>query len=217
MATVNLEDFLDHVLAEVRLAPEDLAIQKMREVVRDFCQFTRVWQVDGVPITIVAGTPEYQVSSGDESEPVMIEWLSVDDVAATPKNVEWFDRFFSSWRTTIADDYRFFAQRTRNTFIFNSIPLTNGTANGVTYRLSVKPGPLSVEVDEDVWNNWYETICVGTKARLLTMEGERWAQMKRGIGYSGQYIHEKNRARAQIWRGYGKVNEVWVGPKFGGR
>jgi hypothetical protein len=218
VALVEFDEFMDSVLAEVRLAPEDLAIQKLREIICDFCQHTRAWQADCEPQTIQLGVATYTVAPPAEAEPCAIEYMAVDDVPVIPKSVEWFDRMIPTWRTRDADDFRYFTQLTRKTFTFPGMPTQNGTADGLTYRLSLKPGPESTEVDEDVWNEWSDVLAMGAKAELLVMDGERWANVKRGGDYRLMYRKERTNARIRVQRAYGNAETQWVSPyKFAGR
>lgn len=224
MPLVDLSDVLNHVLAEVRLAPEELALQKLRERARDFCQITRAWQADAAAKTIAINTATYTIVSPiGEAEPVAIEYLAVATVADTPveaepKSREWLDRSISNWRTRAADDFRYFTQLTRSTFTFPGLPVVAGLANGLTYRLSLKPGPEGTEIDEDVWSEFYEVLATGAKAELLVMDGERWANVKRGADYRQQYIVGRTHARIKVSRGYSDSEDHVVSPyRFGGR
>lgn len=218
MPLVDFTDFMDQVLAEVRIAPEELAIQKLREIARDFCQMTRAWQEAGPATTIAANTATYTIVPPGDAEPVALEYLAVNNVEVVPKQVEWLDRFITNWRTRSADDFRYFTQLTRKTFTFPALPTVNGTTNGVTYRMSLKPGIESNEINEDVWAEWSEVITKGAKAELLVMDGERWANVKRGGDYRGQYQRGRAAARIRAWNGYGNAEGRWVSPyRFAGR
>jgi hypothetical protein len=214
----NFSEFMDSVLAEVRLAPEELAIQKLREIICDFCQFTRAWQDDGPPGTITLGVATYEIVAPGDAEPCAVEYLAVDDVQAVPRSVEWLDTMIPTWRTREADDFRYFTQLSRKTITFPGIPTVNGTTNGLTYRMSLKPGPESTEIDEDVWSEWRDVLAQGTKAELLVMDGERWANVKRGADYRAQYRKARAEARIRVQRAYGNADATWVSPyKFAGR
>lgn len=222
MPLVDFSEFMDHVLAEVRLAPEDLAVQKMREVARDFCRFTRAWQQDGPPQTILENVATYNIVPPGNAEPVALEYVAVDmgggAFPSVPKSVEWFDKMIPTWRTRKASDFRFYTQLTRKTFTFPGLPTENGVTNGLTYRMSLMPGSSSAEIDEDVWAEWHEVIAKGTKAELLVMDGERWANINRGVDYRQQYQRARALARVKVQRGYAASEQHWQSPyKFGVR
>lgn len=219
MALVDFTDFMDLVLAEVRLAPEGLAEQKLRETARDFCQFTRAWQTTGATLTVKANMPTYRVIGPGEAEPVIIEYLAVDTgegpVESIPLTVDKMTSLFPTWRTTVADDFRYFVQLDRRTFQFCATPETD--AGTISNRLSLKPGPESNEIDEDTWSEFSEEIAKGTKAKLMLMEGERWYKAKQGNLYYAEYMRARANARIRVSRSYGRAQEQWVGPKFAGR
>lgn len=224
MTVVNLSDVLDHVLTEVRLAPEELAMQKLVEVARDFCQITRAWQANGAAQTIAINTATYSIVSPiTGAEPVALEYVAVatvvdSPVKAIPKSIEWLDRFMPTWRTVANDDFRYFTQLTRATFTFPGLPTVAGITNGLTYRLSLKPGPTGTTIDSDVWSEFYEGLAKGAKAELLSMDGERWANAKRADSYRGQYVMGRTQARIKVARGYSDSEDQVSSPyKFAGR
>lgn len=224
MAVVNLSDVLDHVLTEVRLAPEELALQKLVEVARDFCQITRAWQAAATAQTVTISTATYTITSPiTGAEPVALEYLAVATVANTPvkaipKSIEWLDRFIPTWRTVSNDDFRYFTQLTRASFTFPGIPTATGITGGITSRLSLKPGPTGTTIDSDVWSEFFEVLAKGAKAELLAMDGERWANVKRAGDYRGQYVHGRTMARIRASKGYSDAEDQVSSPyKFGGR
>lgn len=206
MTTVRLEDILEQIEPEVRLAGSALILQKLRDVSRDFCQFTRAWQWDAPLVSIVAGQKAYNIITPGDAEPVVILYMSKDNSEVYPKDTTWLDRLNPGWRTANGDDFRYYTQETRNTFRFPAIPVTS-KANAVFYRLALKPGATSEEIDEDLWQEWYDVLGAGAKAGLMMMSGKPWTDLKTAAIHSRAYLLGRARARIRYDRSFTDVEQ----------
>jgi len=213
VTTVNLESILEQVEPEVRLAGSGLILQKLRDVSRDFCQFTRAWQWDAPLVSIVANQKNYTILTLGDAEPVVITYMSKDDAQVFPKDTDWLDRFVSGWRTASGDDFRFFTQESRTTFRFAAIPI-NAKANALFYRVALKPGPASDEIDEDVWSEWYDVIGAGAKAQLMLMGGKPWSDPKGGAYNARVYSIGRGRARIRHGKSFTDAEQAFYSTRF---
>jgi len=195
MPLVSLQDVFEQIEPDIPLAGSALVMQKLRDTARDFCQFSRGWQWDAPLASVVANQESYNIVTLGDSEPVTILYMSVDGTEVFPKDTAWLDMNITGWRTASGDDFRFYTQESRRTFRFPSIPLT-AKANAIFYRLALKPGPSSDEIDEDVWSDWYDVLGAGTKSRLMMMPNKPWSDARTGA-FHGR-VYEIGRAKARI-------------------
>lgn len=213
MTTVSLEDVLEQVEPEVKYAGSALILQKIRDVSRDFCQFTRAWQYDAPLLSIVANQKSYTIVTPGDAEPVVILFMSKDDAEVFPKDSSWLDRFCPGWRTASGDDFRYYTQETRTSFRFPAIPIT-AKANAVFYRIALKPGPSSNEIDEDVWQEWYDVIGAGAKAALMAMSGKPWTDLKTAAIHSRAFLLGRARARIRYDKSFTDVEQSFHSTRY---
>lgn len=218
MPAVEFDAFFPHVKFEVPRAPSSVLRQQLREAAREFLDFTRAWQVSSNSNSISAGVPDYEVEVPmDDATVVAVEMVQVNGAFATPKTSEWLDQNFPAWRTNVADDFRYYVQQSVGTILFASIP-SNNQLGVFNYRASFKPTPDATEIDEGIYNQWYEPIADAAKARLLSMDGQPWANAKRAAICQARYLAARGRAKIKVSKEFGNVQQQWT-PKyrFGGR
>ena len=218
MAETLLEDMLDRVRPEVRRCPTDLMVQALRDTIRDFCQWTRAWQIERADAEIVAAQSDYTIYvPGAWAQPITVEYMELDGAPVRFQTVEWLDINISEWRYREGDDFRYFTHITPDKFTFPCVPTANGTANALKYRASYKPSDDSDRVESKLVDEWIEVFSDGAKARLKAMEGEVWANTARANKLEAMYRAGRQKARIRVSRAYGNAEQRWVGPKFGGR
>lgn len=212
MADRQLEDLLGRILPEVRQASTDLIVQHFRDVIRDFCQYTRAWQVETPDETIVANQSDYDVvTPGSEAQVVSIEYLEVDEQPSLFKTTEWLTDYVPNWRLRPADDFRFFTHVTGPHIItFPCVPTVAGTASGMKYRAAYKPTENAENVPEELVEEWIEAWSDGTKARLKAMLGEPWANPARSGQLEALYRAARAKARIKVQKSYGNSQDRWV-------
>lgn len=213
MTTVTLDKILEQVEPDVRLAGSALILQKIRDVARDFCQWSRAWQWDAPLLSVVANQKTYSVVTPGDAEPAVILYMSKDGDEVFPKDPAWLDRFSAGWRTASGDDFRFYTQESRKTFRFAAIPITADT-DAIFYRLALKPSPTSEELDEDVWMEWYDVIGAGAKAQLMMMSGKPWTDLKAGAINANAYRVGRARARIRYNKGFTDAEQSFSSTRF---
>lgn len=229
MAEVSLEVFEDHILPEVSRAPTDLVTMVTRDIAREFCKYTRAWQVVSANKSIAAQVATYFVDLPfTDAYPIGIEFVQVNTAQGSgqvvdpnvpfgampsePKAVDWLDLRMPNWRVNPGDDFRYYAQTSRRSFTFCAVPVTN--RNGaLLYRASFMPSATSLNIDSEVHENWYEPIANGVKARLFSMKTKSWADPARAVSCQRDYLAQRGLAKIAIAKGYGRTEEQWE-PKY---
>lgn len=219
MAALDIETFEPQIRPWVRRCPHEVLEQVIRNVLRDFCQFTRAWQYVPAAQTIAIATASYTLLlPGSYAEPITVEWTSVDGGRSYPKDVLWLDQNIPTWRTRSADDFTFFTQLLPTTMIWAALPATAGTTDGWRYRISLKPTMTATQVDDSLFNQWADEIADGAKAKLMSMPGQDWSDLKLAAYHESLYRIKRARARIRVSKSYGDVDlNALPEAKFAGR
>lgn len=214
MAATDLETFEPLILPRARRVPHALLDQAIRNVLREFCQWTRAWQYVPTAQTISDATASYTLQlPGSYAEPVAVEWASVDGSPSIPKPVEWLDEHIPTWRTRVADDFSYFTQLTPQTMVFAAVPDNAGTSGGFRYRLSLKPTIGATQTDDSMFNDWGEVVADGVVAKLLGMEGETWTNLAAAKTAANEYRIGKTKARIRAQKSFANADQNW-GAKY---
>lgn len=221
MAFVDLGTLGDRVQAIIRLVPDSLLNQEGLRITREFCDFTRAWEFEADPITLIANTSTYDVQLPDanQCEPIAINYMSVDQHQCFFRTKDWLDRNIDDWRKRKTNDFRYFTMLRPEQFTFPCVPTSNQKQNGCYYRVALKPSLDATQLDEDFYNRWGDALTIGVRACLYAMEGQPWANEKAAMYNQRIYDREKTRARIRFERSFGNPNpNVMVGAvRFGGR
>lgn len=221
MSTVDLNSLTDRVQAIIRLAPDDLIEQEALRIVREFCDFTRAWQFESDPITIIAQTSDYDVQVPDinQAEPIAIQAMTVDQTPCFFRDVDWLDSNINNWRKRATNDFRFFTQLSPQQFTFPCVPTSNQKANGCYYRVSLKPTISANTLDTAFYGLWADVLTMGIRACLYAMEGQPWANDKAAAYNEAVYHRERTRARIRVENSFGNPHpKIMVAAmKFAGK
>lgn len=210
MAATDLETFETLILPRARRVPHVLLDQSIRNVLREFCQYTRAWQYVPAAQTISDATASYTLLlPGSYAEPVAVEWVSVDGSPSIPKPVAWLDASIPTWRTRVADDFSYYTQLSPQTMVFAAVPDNAGTTGGFRYRVSLKPTIVATQTDDSLYNDFGEAIRDGVLADVLGMPEESWTNTGAANKAAEDYRLAKLRARIRVQRSYGNAVQNW--------
>lgn len=218
MSAVDLLDAFNQVRQEVHLCPEDLIRQAILDTLRDFCRVTRVYRHEVNDEEILLGQSDYVVKLPDaQTQPIAIEHMAVDEALCVFKSTDWLDANVTNWRFRAADDFTYFTHlKTPAIITFPCVPTKNGTVNGVTYRVSIRPIESATSIDDSFSNEWKGEIEDGAKSRLLLMANKSWTNAARGGDLETRYRAGRGQARIRANRSFGNAEESWIGagPRF---
>lgn len=211
---VELEDFIPRVA--MTRPPRETILQALRDTMRDFCQFSRIWKHTVTGATITAGQPTITISlpaAPVDSQVIAVDMVSVDGARpATARTVEHFDRMQPEWRTQLGDSYDEYTQESPSTFRFPAVPV-NGSATGLIYRVDLKPTEDADQVEDFLRDEWLMEIAAGARAQLLLMPGKEWSDPMAAKAQAAVFANARGRARIRANQQYG-VPDQMVRPKF---
>ena len=216
LATEALEDLVTRVA--VRRCPQEKLFQSLRDVMRDFCQFSRIWKYTVQEAAIAVGNPTVTLLVPTYAQAIAADLVQVDDAKpAVPRTVQYFDNAQPAWRTQLGDSYAEYTQETPGTIRFPAVPIV-GTSDGLTYRVDVKPTVDAQTAPAFLVDEWLEDLAAGARGKLLMMEREEWSHAVDGAKAWAQYIGARGRARIRANQQYGATDQIVRGKyKFAGK
>lgn len=198
---VALLDLADRVRPWVGQCPSDLISQALLDVIRDFCNWTRAFQLEDTD-TVQPTVSDYDVSLAANVELISIEEMTVNGAECKAKTPAWLTQYVAAnWRTRQADDFRFYTTLTPGSFTFPCVPTHVGTPGGVAYRASARPRLTAIGVDDALANEYLEVWSAGALGKLKGIGGEHppsWYDPVGAKEKTAEYRHGRSEVRIRI-------------------
>lgn len=206
----DLRDLADRVRFHVRQCPNDDIVQALLDTIRDFCNWTRCYQLEDND-TIQALISDYDLALPSPVELVAIEYMTVDGTQSFQKTPDWLARYVAQdWRTRKADDFRYFTQLQPQGYTFPCVPTKMGTLQGIYYRVSVRPTLVATTVDQNQANEWLEAWSAGAVGRLKSQGGNpapAWFDPEGAKVKTAEYLNARGWARVHVNKAYGNTQD----------
>ena len=227
MAVSLFTTLFPDVLPFVRECPEIVAINAIRNAAIELTKKSRCWQVDLLPISVVAGQSDYPLDAGTdvvalnaatggcEIAAIMfctyngwpIPGKSPDELA---KIYRWFD--WRSWQ----GDPKYYNQLETNSLFVVPQPVvsvtgflsTTGNSLGLQPRAAFMPTRAATGMDAVQQERYYEGIAMGARARLYEMSGQPFADPAAAALFNARFQTYVNKVRIEINTGNQRNSEV---------
>jgi hypothetical protein len=164
--TVPLTDFLPEVMQYVPDVPEFVALNSLRNAAIEFCEKTRVIQVDIDPITLQDNKASYIIQTPPDMKFVDLVEAYIGDRLIIPKSSEELARIYraTDWRSLKGST----AYITRVVYPeIQLVPyLETVTDEILRIRASLAPTRDATEVPESLYQEFVEQISYGARGRL---------------------------------------------------
>ncbi|WP_213956345.1 hypothetical protein [Variovorax sp. dw_954] len=167
--------FLPDVRPKAPGIPESIAEHAVLRAAQDFCDQTRVWQLELDPVTTQDGVLEYDIELGTGTELVRLESATLNGEP------------YAVWRKegVACDSY---VNTPDGKTIEFSRPVEAGAV--LVLRCSVKPGNRAAGIADAIYDRYVGDIALLAVAELKDDEGKRQAYQRR-----------VDRIKTQLWRG----------------
>lgn len=212
-----LEDLYHEIAIDCPGAPEPLINNALVTALREFCNRTRFWRRDLVPVDLVAGQAEYTLTAPDDSEIVtlaLVQFTPSPDLPLVPRSTIELDRDFPGWRNSQASQPAFYYQPTANTIRPVYTPSEN-VAGGLAVTAALRPTMAATEMDEGVYQEYGSEIVAGAKARLQMSPGKPWSAPDFATLNAGLFAGAVGRARIRVFKSNTLGPTTAVAPEFG--
>jgi hypothetical protein len=147
MMVAALTDFTTDIIADLPGCPSPYVTRLLKRVIREFCKRTHCDQADDT-ISVVAATQTYTLSNPVNKE--IIALTKVEDEDEYPYSAYFFDPLV---------------------FKLNDSPSEAFTLN---IRYALRPTTATTSIDDIIYNNYYEGIIAGVKAKAKAEHRKTW-------------------------------------------
>lgn len=205
----SYESFLPYVLPDVPGCPEIAAIQAIRNTVIDFCEKSLVVQADLDPVSLSAGTADYDLEPPSNRLVTKIIKLFYKNQELPPFGQDFVpSATFYNPDATDGDsrsEPRGWSQKDERTFSVFPVPKV-AESNAITIRAALKPTRASSSCDDVLFEDYVEYLAAGAKARLMLQPNKAYTNPNLVVTQNQLYMQGVNMARQRVSRGHTRAN-----------
>lgn len=191
------ETFLPYVYPLVPNVPEPSAIYAVRNACIDFCRGSLFLQQEIDPITVVAGTAEYEIDTPTGTVLTQVLTLYHSGLRLSKRSLSEITATYTrDWRSMTGTP-KMWTQFNPNEVTLILTPDTT-LANALTGTMAVVPARTSLSVDSNVFERYVETIARGAAAKLMAIPNEPFTSPDGALLYTRLFNSDVSNARAAV-------------------
>ena len=186
MATKLLSELIPDVMLECPGCIRQLVLRELQKSSRVLFRRSGVWRTNLDPITTVTGITDYELIMPDETNLVHILDGYHNDKEIFQKSQLWLNSHSPHWKTIAGTQIRYFTLKSNEIITVTPIP-SELSAISLDLRVSLTNTVDATSINEDMYDDWYEVILAGAKARLMRMADKSWTSPDGAIMYGSLY------------------------------
>lgn len=186
-----LSDFYPRILPYVVGCPDPVAEQALRDTAISFCDSTMVIHEQLTAFNTMVSTAEYTLSapSADETVSRVLE-VSVDGRAIRPiPSTDAFGLLSQSGAPVY-----FYTTRVGSQLKLVLYP-TPDKAYTIAVDAALRPTRTATQVQDDLYNQWIDTLAAGAVSRIASMPGQSFTDMQLAAFKQSEFYTGVTRAR----------------------
>lgn len=184
---ISYETLLPEILPMVPGCPDTLIENNIRSAVIELCELASVYQSELDPVTTVSNIYEYDLEPPTGTSVSKILWITHQGKDLEPLTTTLLEQRLPKWREQ-AGVPEYFVQQNSASFMLAPVP--SATVVGSTIvRAVLRPTHISTACDNDVMNDYRDTIVNGALFRLLRIPNKDWSDMQ-GASIYGQLFNK---------------------------
>ena len=208
---ISYEALLPEILPMVPGCPDTLIENNIRAAVVELCERASVYQAELDPVTTISNLFEYDLEAPSGTSVRKILWVTHQGKDLEPTTTTLLEQRLPKWREDSGVP-EYFIQQSSATFILAPIP--SATVVGSTIiRAVLRPTHTSTACDNDVMNDYRDTIINGALFRLLRIPNKDWSDLQ-GASVYGQLFNQGVEAAER--RSRNADTAVHMSVKYGG-
>ena len=184
---ISYETLLPEILPMVPGCPDSLVQNNIRAAVVELCERSSVYQQELDPITTVSNIYEYDLEAPSGTSVQKILWVTHAGADLEPITSALLEQRIPKWRTE-GGVPQYFLQQTSSLFSLAPVPAATAVSS-TTVRAVLKPSYTSTACDNDVMNDYRDTIVNGALFRLLRIPNKDWSDLQ-GASVYGQLFNQ---------------------------
>ncbi len=212
------ESLLPEIIPMVPSCPDTLIENSIRSATIELCEKSGVYQQELDPITTIANLFEYDLEPPNGTVVHEILWATYDGTDLEPITSALLEQRIPEWRKAGNEGTpEYFVKQSQSLFYIAPVPNVTKVSS-VLMRAVLKPTHTSTACDDDVMNDYRDTIVNGALLRLLRMPGREWTDYA-GAGvfaslFNEQLVEAEKRGRQSETRVARKVKYGGVGRNY---
>ena len=184
---IKYETLLPEILPMVSGCPDTLVENNIRAAVIELCERASVYQAELDPVTTVSNIYEYDLEAPTGTSVRKVLWVTHQGKDLEPLTTTLLEQRLPKWREESGVP-EYFIQQTSSTFVLAPIPAVT-TVGSTIVRAVLRPTHTSTACDNDVMNDYRDTIVNGALFRLLRIPNKDWSDLQ-GAGIYGQLFNQ---------------------------
>lgn len=184
---IPYETLLPEILPMVPGCSDTLIESNIRSAVIELCERASVYQVELDPLTTVSGIFEYDLETPQDTSVRKILWVTHKGRDLEPLTTTLLEQRLPQWREESGVP-EYFVQKSSETFLLAPIPADTLVGSTIV-RAVLRPTHSSTACDNDVMNDYRDTIVNGTLFRLLRVPNKDWSDLQSASIY-GQLFNQ---------------------------
>lgn len=198
---VPWDDFLDWVVPYVKGCAVALCVQHIRDSAIKFCEDTRIWQVDHIPVDAVAGKKTYLFSPPPNTKVVRIERVWFQKKEVDPVTEPELKVLYTHWPSVTDSEPRYFFQEGLEDMRLVGFPSVD-VAQAIEMKASIKPARSATGIEQSIWERYGEGIAAGALQTLFSTPDKPWSSPQQAGFFETVWTDAKDHARMKIQRGF---------------
>ncbi len=182
---ISYEALLPDILPMVYGCPDTLVENSIRSAVIELCEKASVYQVELDPLTTVGGIYEYDLEAPSGTSVQKILWVSHLGKDLEPITSTLLEQRIPKWREGNGVP-KYYVQQGAALFWLAPVP-TATAVSSTLLRAVLKPTHSSTACDNDVMNDYRDTIINGALFRLLRIPNKDWTDFAGAQVYSSLF------------------------------
>lgn len=184
---ISYETLLPEILPMVAGCPDTLVENNIRSSVIELCERASVYQAELDPITTVSDIYEYDLEPPAGTAIHKILWMTHNGEDLEPLTSSLLEQRLPKWQEQTGKP-AYFVQQSSSVFWLAPTP-SSTTVGSTRLRAVLKPTHTSTACDNDVMNDYRDTIINGALFRLLRIPNRDWTDMS-GAGVYGTLFND---------------------------
>lgn len=196
---ISYESLVPEIAPHLYGCPDMLIENSIRSAVIELCEKAQVYQAELDPLTTVSGIYEYDLEAPSGTAVHKVLWVTHDGKDLEPMTTSLLEQRLPRWRESDqASTPQYFVKQSSS--LVWLVPVPGNTVVGSTIiRAVLKPTHTSTACDNDVMNDYRDTIVNGALFRLLRIPNRDWTDYKHAGTYGALFeqglIDAERRAR----------------------
>lgn len=209
---MEISAFLPEVYLDAPGVPEPVALNALRNALRELCVVSRAWSTELDPIAIVSGQVLYDLDCPYGSEATAIISATQGTTALAVTTIHDLNRTDSGWRDRTGEALWAVIFDPGNVRVY---PTPSADQDDpLLVRVSLRP-TLDASACDDLMGRYSEYLVAGALARLKTIPNKPWSDREAVGVHQAQFRYGINRAASDVFKGFSGESLTVTPRRFG--